>query len=90
MAKVLMEVFPRGEVQQGLTRINKIGRTLGCCLLLRGTREGQTLRERLEGFLPKAQHMIKEKVDIIGVFQGLWITGIRSQGGHVTSLLLGA
>lgn len=74
-----------GRFNRDLLGLTKLGGLSGCCLLLRGICEGQTLRERLEGVLPKAQHMIKEKVDIIGVFQGLWITGIRSQGGHVTS-----
>lgn len=76
-----------GRFNRDLLGLTKLGGISGCCLLLRGACEGQTLRERLEVFLPGAQHMIKEKVDVIGVFQGLWITGLCSQGTHVTSLL---
>lgn len=76
-----------GRFRRDLLGLTKLGGLSGCCLLLGGAREGQTLRERSEVFLPKAQHMIKEEVDIIGVLQGLWITGICSQGRHIASLL---
>lgn len=86
-----MEVFPHREVQRGFFGFIKLGGISAVALgfLLRGACEGQenVLRKMLEVFLLNAQHMIKEKVDIIGVFQGMWITGICSQGRHVTSLL---